>query len=62
MAAAVLCEGSDPASTPVMTFDNGRVTVNTDMCEALGLRYEDIAKAFEGLCTVCEPIETAESF
>ena len=62
MVSAVLCEGADPASTPVMTFDNGKVTINTDICEDLGYDYDDVAKAFEGLCTKTEPIRTAESF
>ncbi len=62
MAASILLGGKDPASTPVMTFDNGTATVNTETCAALGLDYETIEKTFAPLCTKVQPIETAEEF
>ena len=62
MIADVLINGADPASTPVMTFDNGTATVNTETCEALGLDYDTIAEAFAPLCTKVQTITTAESF
>ena len=62
MIADVLINGADPASTPVMTFDNGTATVNTETCEALGLDYDTIAEAFAPLCTTVQTITTAESF
>ncbi len=62
MAAAVLLDGADPATTPVMMFDNGTATVNTETCAALGLDYETIKAAFEPLCTKVQEITTAESF
>ena len=62
MIADVLINGADPAATPVMTFDNGTATVNTETCEALGLDYDTIAEAFAPLCTKVQPITTAESF
>ena len=62
MAADILLNGADPASTPVMTFDNGTATVNTETCEALGLDYDEIVEAFAPLCTKVQTIVTAESF
>lgn len=62
MVAQVLLEGADPATLAVMTFDNGTATVNTETCEALGLDYATIEKAFAPLCTKVQTITTAESF
>ena len=62
MIAGILVDGDDPASTPVMTFDNGTATINTETCEALGLDYDTIAETFAPLCTAVQPITTAESF
>ena len=62
MIAMILLEGANPADTPVLTFDNGTATVNTETCEALGLDYDAIAEAFAPLCTQVLPITTAESF
>lgn len=62
MIAQVLVEGKSPAETPVMTFDNGTATVNTDTCTALGLDYDTVAAAFAPYCTKVVSIVTAESF
>ena len=62
MIAQILLEGKDPGSLPVMTFDNGTATVNTDICAALGLDYDKIAETFAPFCTRVQPITTAESF
>lgn len=62
MVAGVLLDGNDPATTAVMTFDNGTATVNTETCEALGLDYAAVEKAFAPLCTKVQTITTAESF
>lgn len=62
MIADILVNGADPASTPVMTFDNGTATVNIETCEALGLDYDTIEAAFSPLCTKVQTITTAESF
>ena len=58
----ILVDGSDPASTPVLTFDNGTATVNTEICEQLGFDYDEVAATFEPYCTKVQPIQTAESF
>ena len=62
MIADILVNGADPATTPVMTFDNGTATVNTETCAALGLDYDTIAETFAPLCTKVQAITTAESF
>ncbi len=62
MIAQILLEGRDPGAPPVMTFDNGTATVNTDTCAALGLDYDKIAETFAPFCTRVQPITTAESF
>ena len=62
MAATILIEGKDPASTAVLTFDNGTATVNTETCELLGLDYDTVSKAFAPYCIKVQPITTAESF
>ena len=62
MVAGILVDGNDPATTPVMTFDNGTATVNTETCAALGLDFEAVSEAFAPYCTRIQGITTAESF
>jgi putative ABC transport system substrate-binding protein len=62
MVADILLNGKDPGEVPVMTFDNGTATVNTDICDLLGLDYDTIAETFAPYCTKVQPITTAESF
>ena len=62
MIAEILLDGKDPASLPVRTFDNGTATVNTEICEKLGLDFETIKATFAPYCTKVESIVTAESF
>ena len=62
MIASILTEGKDPATTPVITFDNGTATVNTEICEKLGLNFDTVSEAFAPYCTRVEEITTAESF
>ena len=62
LVAEILLEGADPAATPVLTFDNGTATVNTETCAALGMDYAEIEALFAPLCTKVVPITTAESF
>lgn len=50
--------GADPATTPVMTFDNGIATINTETAEALGLDYS----GFAAVCTEVVETITAENF
>ena len=58
----ILLDGSKPSATPVLTFDNGTATINTDICRELGLNYDELAKTFAPLCTKVQSIVTAESF
>ena len=62
MISGILVDGNDPAATPVMTFDNGTATVNSEVCEALGMNYDEIEAAFAPFCTKVQSIVTAESF
>ena len=62
MVSAILLDGADPAATPVMTFDNGLAVVNTEVCDMLGLDYNDVSIAIEPYCTGVSSIITAESF
>lgn len=62
MIAEILINGADPASTPVKTFDNGTATINTDICDKLGLSFDELSEKYAPFCTKVEKIETAESF
>ena len=58
----ILVNGADPATTSVLTFDNGTATINTDICEVVGLDYDTLAELIAPYCTTVESIVTAESF
>jgi putative ABC transport system substrate-binding protein len=62
MAADILLNEKDPAEVPVMTFDNGTATINTDICKEVGLDYDELSKAFKPYCMEVKPIKTAEEF
>ena len=62
MAAEILLDGANPAITPVRTFDNGTATINTEVCEQLGLDLDTVKAAFAPYCTAVNTITTAESF
>lgn len=58
----ILVGGKSPATLAVKTFDNGTATVNTEICEKMGLDFDSVAETFAPYCTKVQPIETAESF
>ena len=58
----ILVNGAEPAATPVMTFDNGIATVNTEIASAMGLDLEQIKEQMAPYCTQVAEITTAESF
>ena len=58
----VLVDGADPAETPVQTFDNGIVSVNTDTLKALGYDLDTIKSTFEPLCSGFVELTTQENF
>lgn len=60
--ADILLNGKDPGSLPVLTFDNGIATVNTETCAALGYDFAKLSEAFAPYCTGVQQIVTAESF
>lgn len=62
MVVEILVDGADPATMGVRTFDNGIATINTEVCEKLGLDLEEIKTAFEPLCTSIVETVTAEEF
>lgn len=62
MIAKVLIDKTDIAHLPVMTFDNGTATVNTEIAEVLNLNFEDLKALFSPLCSRVESITTAEQF
>lgn len=62
MAADILLNGSDPAATPVKTFDNGIVTINTETAETLGLDLSTVEEAFKPLATQIVETTTKQNF
>ena len=58
MAADILVNGSDPATTAVRTLDSGIVTVNTETAAAVGI--DD--SVFKDLCEELKEVTTAEEF
>ena len=62
MVADLLTSGSEPASTAVLTFDNGIASINTETCEALGMDLAAMEEAFAPLCTQVVELTTAENF
>ncbi|MDE6845361.1 MAG: ABC transporter substrate-binding protein [Lachnospiraceae bacterium] len=58
MIVEVLVNGADPASTAVVTMDNGIATVNTETAETIGLDYS----MFADMCTELKEIVTAKEF
>ena len=62
MIAGILIDGNDPATTPVMTFDNGTATINIETCDAISFDFDEISGLFAPYCTAIQTITTAESF
>ncbi|MDO4811139.1 MAG: ABC transporter substrate-binding protein [Eubacteriales bacterium] len=62
MIADILLNGASPATLAVKTFDNGTATVNTEICQQLGLDFDTIQNTFAPLCTKVQSIVTANSF
>ncbi|MBQ8135968.1 MAG: ABC transporter substrate-binding protein [Clostridia bacterium] len=62
MIADILLDGSDPAATPVKTFDNGTATINIETAAKIGLDFDTVSELFAPYCTRVQPIAFAESF
>ena len=45
-----------------VSFDNGTATINTEICEALGYNYDELAEKLAPYCLKVQSIETAEEF
>ena len=54
--------GGTTGQPPVITFDNGTATINTEICADLGYDYDDISAKIAPYCTKVQSIVTAESF
>ena len=52
----------NPAEVPVQFFDNGKASINTDVCAALGLDFTEVSKTLEPLCTKVEGLATGAEF
>ena len=59
---SVLADGKNISQVPVMTFDNGTATINTETAAAIGLDFAQLTETFAPYCTKIQPITTAESF
>lgn len=58
----VLVNGADPATTAVATFDNGKVSVNTETCEALGYDLQTIKESFSSIASEFIELTTQQAF
>ena len=58
----VLVNNKNIAELPVRTFDNGIITINSEICETLGYNLDELKEIFKPYCTKIQTIETAESF
>lgn len=58
----VLVNGKAVKDVPVMTFDNGIATVNTEIAEKLGLSFDTLKTTLAPYSTNVNPIKTAEDF
>ena len=62
MTADLLMNGKTPAEIPVVTFDSGIATVNTETAEAIGMDLETVKAAFEPFCSEIVETATAKEF
>ncbi|WP_026508791.1 ABC transporter substrate-binding protein [Butyrivibrio sp. MC2013] len=62
MAADILLNSKDPGAVPVKTFDNGIVTINEEIMEALGMDIDSLKTSFADYASSIQTIRTAESF
>lgn len=58
----IAVNGKAPQDLPVMTFDNGTATINTEVSSALGYDYDQLAELIGPYCLKVQPIATGESF
>ncbi len=62
MVADMLENGKTPDQVPVVTFDSGIATINTQTAEAIGMDLEKVKAAFEPYCSDIIETQTAENF
>lgn len=52
----------DVSTYSIKTFDNGIATINSEICDTLGLNFDEVKELLSPYCTEVKSIETAESF
>ena len=62
MVADILVNKKDVSTYPVKNCDSNIVTINSDVCEKLGLDYSKLEELFMPYCSEVKSIKTAESF
>lgn len=62
MIADILLNEKNPGEVPVLTFDNGTATINTEICEQIGFDFDEISDLFAPYCKRINTIKTAEDF
>ena len=62
LTADLLTSGKSPADIPVVTFDSGIATINTETAAALDIDLEAVKEAFAPYCTEIIETATAENF
>lgn len=58
----ILAEGKDVSSYPVVTMQDGILTLNTDTAGILGYDLEEVRKVLQPLCSSIRETGTAENF
>lgn len=62
MAVEILVNGADPATMPVVTFDDGNVSINTDTCDTLGYELNEVKDTFSELASEIIELQTQTEF
>ena len=62
MVKEVLIDKKDISSLPVVRFDNGTATINTEICEKLGIDFDTYKETIKDYCQEIKEIQTSEEF
>ena len=62
MVGDILVNDKDLSTYPVEDCDSNIVTINSDVCDALGINISDLEELFSPYCSEIKTIKTAESF
>lgn len=58
----IIVNQKNPGEVAVKTFDNGIATINTDICQEMGLDLDSIKDKFKEFCSNIVDIQTANEF